>query len=802
VNILNEEYDAGRQYALRARIQQLPRDLYDLFLEIMTRSGHTTSGLLLCIQWVLFAQQPLTPKQLYFAILSGLEPHNLAQCHSDDISENNIKRYILNNSKGLVEPTKSKSSTIQFIHESVRDFLLKEHGLSKIWPGSSTNLFGQSHDTLKQCCLTYMNMEAVTDLKESSYEVTTQGFPFLEYANQGILYHANQAQNHDASQRDFLAMFPRSKWVKHHNIFQKHRVRRYTPEVSLLYILAETGMTALIRAHENRQSCFEVENERYGLPILAASATKSSAAIQTMLQLEAERLSKSSFANLRSQFPSGRDISYASGRNFTFDKKRELLHQLVEYGNEEASLFSLETVQYDIHLKDKRGKTVLMSTAESGFSVLAKMLIDRGADVSAADKDGSTPLHWALFNRNTDVAKLLIDRGADVSAADKDGWTPLHRAIYARNTEVAKLLIDRGADISAADINGLTPLHGAISTSGNTEVAKLLIDHGADISAADKDGWVPLHRAAENGNTEVAKLLIDHGADVSATNTDGWTPLHRAAENGNREIVQLLFKKGANIESKDNSGWTALSWAVKKGHKEIVQFLVEEGADIESKANSGHTALSFAVKNEHKEIVQFLVEKGADIESKANFGYTALSLAASNGHKEIVQFLVEKGADIESKANSGQTPLSCAAENGHREIVQLLFERGANIESKDLSNRTPLSLTTETGHVEIVRLLLGLGACCHPDDRYRAAKKGHIEIMHLLTEKQPARVEKYVNEANNINLQPKKHPHGHETMRVEPYADSGYITLGQDSSKTIQTIVEDPSKRYSRRTTY
>ncbi|RYP69743.1 hypothetical protein DL769_005194 [Monosporascus sp. CRB-8-3] len=411
VGILNKEYDAGREHVLHERIQQLPRDLHDLFYDILTRNGHTTNGLLLCIQWLLFAQRPLTPKELYFAILSEQDPRNLAHCHSDVISDDTIKRYILDNSKGLAESTKSKSPTIQFIHESVRDFFLREDGLSRVWPGLSANFSGRSHDTLKQCCLEYINMKAAVELKDASRRKTTERFPFLRYANQAILYHADQARSHGISQRDFLAVFPRSEWVKHHNIFQEHNVRRYTSEVSLLYILAEAGLSALIRAHVNCQSYFEVENERYGLPILAASATKSNAAIQAMLELHAERLSGFSFENFCSQFPPGLDVLYASGRSFTFNKKRELLHQLVEYGNEKTSLFFLKTEQCDVHLKDKKGKTVLMYAAGSGFSMLVKELLQRDVDILVAANNGSTPLHEASSNGHVEVAKLLIDRG-------------------------------------------------------------------------------------------------------------------------------------------------------------------------------------------------------------------------------------------------------------------------------------------------------------------------------------------------------------------------------------------------------
>ncbi|RWA14538.1 hypothetical protein EKO27_g584 [Xylaria grammica] len=223
VDILNREYDAGRQHSLLRLIQQLPDDLHELFHSILTRDNNNMDGLLLCIQWVLFAEQPLTPKQLYFAILSGLEPDVLESCHSDAISEDNIKKYILNNSKGLAESTKSEIPTVQFIHESVRDFLLKDDGFSKIRPDFLANVSGQSHITLRQCCVVYMNMEALADLGESSHKVVTRDFPFLEYANRGILYHAEQAEIHGLGQRSFLATFPRPKWVKHHNVLEKKK---------------------------------------------------------------------------------------------------------------------------------------------------------------------------------------------------------------------------------------------------------------------------------------------------------------------------------------------------------------------------------------------------------------------------------------------------------------------------------------------------------------------------------------------------------------------------------------------------
>jgi hypothetical protein len=113
-------------------------------------------------------------------------------------------------------------------------------------------------------------------------------------------------------------------------------------------------MSALIRAYRPYQSCFEIEDKRYGLPLLTAMATKSSAEVQAMLELRAEQLSEFSFTHFSSLLPSSPDISNASSRNFTYSRKRKIFPQLVEYENEMISLFFLSIEKCDIDSKVKQ----------------------------------------------------------------------------------------------------------------------------------------------------------------------------------------------------------------------------------------------------------------------------------------------------------------------------------------------------------------------------------------------------------------------------------------------------------------
>ncbi|MBQ7607277.1 MAG: ankyrin repeat domain-containing protein, partial [Desulfovibrionaceae bacterium] len=176
----------------------------------------------------------------------------------------------------------------------------------------------------------------------------------------------------------------------------------------------------------------------------------------------------------------------------------------------------------------------------------------------AKNEDGHTPLHWAAGNGHTEVAKLLIDKGADLNAKDKGGIMPLHWAAAYGRTEVAKLLIDKGRDVNAKSVNNETPLHWA-AAYGRTEVAKLLIDKGADLNAKDVNNETPLHWAAGNGHTEVAKLLIDKGADINAKSMVNETPLDTAKKAEKTEIISLLVKFTHSFAKNDNDSLLSLA---------------------------------------------------------------------------------------------------------------------------------------------------------------------------------------------------------------------------------------------------
>ena len=88
----------------------------------------------------------------------------------------------------------------------------------------------------------------------------------------------------------------------------------------------------------------------------------------------------------------------------------------------------------------------LIEAVRNGNISRVESLLDRGADVNVrAGYYGWTPLMVAVYYGHPDIAKLLIERGANVNARDRYGHTPLAFAKHHGKKEIIKLLENAGA---------------------------------------------------------------------------------------------------------------------------------------------------------------------------------------------------------------------------------------------------------------------------------------------------------------------------------------------------------------------
>ncbi|KAG7150334.1 hypothetical protein HYQ46_000726 [Verticillium longisporum] len=76
VHILNDAHvgGQGRIQELRKRLDVLPRDLHDVFRNILDRNNANLAHLALCLQWILFARRPL-PLQSSTLLSIAMETH-------------------------------------------------------------------------------------------------------------------------------------------------------------------------------------------------------------------------------------------------------------------------------------------------------------------------------------------------------------------------------------------------------------------------------------------------------------------------------------------------------------------------------------------------------------------------------------------------------------------------------------------------------------------------------------------------------------------------------------------------------
>ncbi|KAI0571047.1 Pfs NB-ARC and Ankyrin domain protein [Pyrenophora tritici-repentis] len=755
VGILNKESDRGQVLTLQRKLREIPGDLHELFRDILTRDTHNKEGLVLCIQWILFAKQPLSPEQLYHAILSGVDLEVVAEWDPEEITKDVVKRFILDSSKGLAEVTASKEQRVQFIHESVRDFLLKENGLGKIWPEFGSNFQGQSHERLKQCCLNYISVDVATPLKipndplkafsqqaASLRKSATETFPFLEYATRSVLYHADAAEDGGISQAGFLDSFPLPRWVKLDILFEKHEVRRHTERVSLLYLLSELNAANLIRIHPSISSCLDEENERYGCAFFAANAMGNQEAMQACIGGLVISPSVFEYSKSCPEKDSIKErVEGSLGRDFKYSKKVGILIYAVETGSAAVLAYLIGSKTIELDTKDARRRTPLYVAVDKGSSVLTRMLLDNGADANAQDGDYRNALQAASERGHTEIVKLLLDKGADVNAQGGGYGNALQAASERGHKGIVKLLLDKGADVNAQG-----GLHGnalqAASERGHAEVVKLLLDNGADVNAQGGDYRNALQAASEGGHTEVVELLLDKGADVNAQGGLHGNALQAASERGHTEVVKLLLDKGADVNAQGGLHGNALQAASERGYTEVVKLLLDKGADIALSDENGFTPINAASSNGHSAVARLLLERGACIVAHGADRHcdTIMNLFAFWGHLDLLRLAHEQShADVHLPQIHGRTPLHLAARGGHMDTFQYLISLGLDPTTMDVKGDDVLCYASSGGSLDIVNAILGrspkrLRESTQWDPLHWACRAGNVEVVRLLIE--------------------------------------------------------------------
>lgn len=274
---------------------------------------------------------------------------------------------------------------------------------------------------------------------------------------------------------------------------------------------------------------------------------------------------------------------------------------------------------------------------------MTKFLIEKGLDVNtrlvinsywAPPKVGDvtmTPLHLALIDKRVEIARLLIERGADIHARDSIGRTPLIVAItYC--PQAIELLLDSGVDINEQTRFGPSLLAAARYQwlyVGNKNIqdrynaVRILMEKGADPNTRDSAGRNALmvmsmeSRSIGSGYGVKPRKKIPQPPPSPGSVR---RPELSRAEPGDSldfnvrvepdDALQLigdtLYKAGCNVNAADNDGRTPLMYAAWYRAPTAVRLLLMSGADIKARDKSGMTALDLARQFDNREIMKLL----------------------------------------------------------------------------------------------------------------------------------------------------------------------------------------------------
>ena len=504
IQLLNIEFTKGKIKAMWKKLDEIPSDLNELFSRLVEKedSEDNKKTAILIFQWVLFSVQPITPIELYFAVLAGTDPDDLGAWDPSEVEFETIKRFITTASRGLVEIVPDRG-TVQFIHQSLVDFITRNQRLVKLDPILAPSAVGASHARLVSCCMAYIMQEELRSLAmEISSKVVAdeleESYPLLQYTLKNLFAHAENAQAEGISP---ISLLRRVEKYGGYEILQSMRSSPVRSNedfkgAQLLYVVSLQGYYCLVRA-------LLLEHN--------ANANAQGGYFGTALQA----------------------VAY---QGFI-----DIVTLLLDHGanvNAQGGYFG----------------TALQAATYEGFIDIVTLLLDRGANVNAQGGFYGTALQAAADQGSTNIIALLLGRGANVNAQGGFYGTALQAAAVAQDsTDTVSLLLECGANVNAHGGQFSTALQAAVA-QGSTDIVPLLLERGANINAQGGFYGTALQAAAAQGSTNIVVLLLERGADVNAQGGFYGTALQAAAYWGFADIVMLLLDRGANITAQGAAG--------------------------------------------------------------------------------------------------------------------------------------------------------------------------------------------------------------------------------------------------------
>ena len=681
-------------------LAKVPSDLKGVYQYIIekTISHRSWAKSLHLMQWIYFAERPLSLTELRYALVA--EKCSSAWPRCEDVpdfveSDARMEKQITSLSGGLAEVKHNVSdvdtydsdasefatsesdtsesdipesdtsdptmchSTVQFIHQSVNDYLL--HGGLKLLNALSEHidsrdteqrsgvptgqLVGRSHSRLVKACLSYLNWEVAAQLDlieeiEKKYEETRTKYGGMMWPKRRRI---QILQNLPVLLYVTRFCFRHMKKAESHGVFQD-------------YVIQELRSSG--KAFRGWLAVYRGLNDQHTIPILEIG---------------------SKLIHVASQFDV-RTIVQALLRNGTFMDER-----------------------------DDQRNTALIHAARGGFTKLFDILVDAGANIETKNKSQRTPLAEAAENGQKQIVATLLSLKVQVNESTGYTGNALQSAVHSGPRDLAQMLISSGAEVNAQGGKFGNALQRACFNK-DKDVVQLLLEEGADVNAQGGFHGNALQAACYGGNLAAIELLLENGAEINAQGGYCNNALQAAFYCGNRAVLKLLLKKGAEVNRQGGTCGNALQLACQDRPQDIVELLLEGGAEVNAQGGWYGNALQAACVHGRQAVAELLLKKGAKVNAQGGEYENALQAACLGGYRDLVQLLLDKGAEVNAQSSKYGSALQTACCGGNQDVVELLLENGAEINARGGEQGSAVQIATWKGHKAIVHLLLGDGA--------------------------------------------------------------------------------------------